>query len=158
MQEREEAGESPSPLPHCGEGGPSRERPVGEGAAETNIIPRARQPGDKPLASPSVRKRAWDLGVELRFVPGTGPGGRITHDDSMLTPRDEHNRCSATGGLARRDGVEDVPITGLRRTIAERLQEAKATHSAFFIVEEIDVTALEECECTSTCRPILDRA
>ena len=33
------------------------------------------------VAAPAVRKRAWDLGVELRFVPGTGPGGRITQAD-----------------------------------------------------------------------------
>ncbi|MBU6494702.1 MAG: E3 binding domain-containing protein, partial [Burkholderiales bacterium] len=41
----------------------------------------ARQPGERPLASPAVRKRAWDLGIELRFVHGTGPAGRIGHED-----------------------------------------------------------------------------
>ncbi|MBP6706100.1 MAG: E3 binding domain-containing protein, partial [Achromobacter sp.] len=41
----------------------------------------ARQPGEKPLASPAVRKRAWDLGIELRYVHGSGPAGRILHED-----------------------------------------------------------------------------
>ena len=37
--------------------------------------------GAKPLASPAVRQRAHDLGIELQFVPGSGPGGRIGHED-----------------------------------------------------------------------------
>src|SRR5690606_28181125 len=41
----------------------------------------ARQPGERPLASPAVRKRAWDMGIELRFVHGSGPAGRILHED-----------------------------------------------------------------------------
>src|SRR5579884_301143 len=40
-----------------------------------------RRLGAKPLASPAVRRRAWDLGIPLQFVPGTGPGGRITRED-----------------------------------------------------------------------------
>src|SRR6202035_4626248 len=46
--------------------------------------------------------------------------------------------------FARRDGVEDVPITGLRRAIAEHLEEAARRIPHFAYVEEIDVTALEE--------------
>src|SRR5690606_24317675 len=41
----------------------------------------ARPDGGKPLASPAVRKRAWDLGIELQYVPGSGPAGQITHAD-----------------------------------------------------------------------------
>ena len=40
-----------------------------------------RTEGDKPLASPAVRQRAHELGIELQFVPGTGPAGRISHED-----------------------------------------------------------------------------
>src|SRR5690606_24093051 len=40
-----------------------------------------RSPGAKPLASPAVRRRAWDLGIELQFVQGSGPAGRIEHQD-----------------------------------------------------------------------------
>ncbi|WP_312817928.1 biotin/lipoyl-containing protein, partial [Pseudomonas sp.] len=46
---------------------------------EAAIVPR--QPGDKPLASPAVRKRALDVGIELRYVHGSGPAGRILHED-----------------------------------------------------------------------------
>src|SRR5205085_8575168 len=50
----------------------------------------------------------------------------------------------AAGPLARRDGIEEVPITGLRRAIAEHLQQSKRHIPHFSYIEEIDVTALEE--------------
>ncbi len=43
--------------------------------------PVMRAPGEKPVASPAVRRRAWELGVELQFVPGSGEAGRILHED-----------------------------------------------------------------------------
>ncbi|WP_017904064.1 biotin/lipoyl-containing protein, partial [Pseudomonas asplenii] len=49
--------------------------------APTRAAPVARQPDERPLASPAVRKRAWDAGIELRFVHGSGPAGRILHED-----------------------------------------------------------------------------
>ncbi len=117
---------------------PSLSRTEGEGAerseAGEGLRPPAspRRPVGKPLASPAVRRRAWDLGIPLHFVPGTGPGSRITREDlDAYVP--EPIPPAAAPGLLRRDGVEEVPIIGLRRAIAE--------HS---YVEEIDVTTLEE--------------
>lgn len=98
----------------------------------------------KPLASPAVRNRAWDLGVELRFVPGTGPGGRITQHDLDAYVAGRSQPAAATPGLARRDGVEEVPVTGLRRIIAERLQHSKRQIPHFSYIEEVDVSALED--------------
>ncbi|MDP9140650.1 MAG: E3 binding domain-containing protein, partial [Pseudomonadota bacterium] len=40
-----------------------------------------RKPGDKPIAPPAVRQRARELGIELQYVHGSGPAGRITHAD-----------------------------------------------------------------------------
>ena len=45
--------------------------------------PLLRQPGERPLASPAVRRAALDLGIELRFVRGTGPAGRILKEDLL---------------------------------------------------------------------------
>jgi 2-oxoisovalerate dehydrogenase E2 component (dihydrolipoyl transacylase) len=101
--------------------------------------------GAKPLASPAVRQRAWDRGVELQFVPGTGSGGRITQDDLDAYIAGGGRATAAPSAiLAKRDGVEDIQITGLRRAIAEHLQEAARRIPHFAYVEEIDVTALEE--------------
>ncbi|MEZ5914721.1 MAG: biotin/lipoyl-containing protein [Parvularculaceae bacterium] len=54
-----------------------------------------RKEGEKPLASPAVRKRAADAGVDLRRVPGTGPAGRITHED--LDGYFEHGAAAPVG-------------------------------------------------------------
>jgi 2-oxoisovalerate dehydrogenase E2 component (dihydrolipoyl transacylase) len=108
--------------------------------------PAARRPGDKPLASPAVRRRAWDLGIALQFVPGTGPGGRITQQDLdayAAAPAAAASRTAAPA-LARRDGVEEVAIIGLRRAIAEHLELSKRHIPHFSYVEEVDVTALED--------------
>ena len=90
-----------------------------------------------------MRRRAWDLGLELQFVPGTGPDGRITRQDLEAYVADGTQPPAAGRPLARRDGVEDVPITGLRRAIAEHLQQSKRHIPHFSYIEEVDVTALE---------------
>lgn len=106
----------------------------------------ARQAGEKPLASPAVRKRAWDLGLELQYVPGTGPGGHITHADLDDYLARDHNAApvAARGTtLIQQDGEEQIPVIGLRRKIAEKMQESKRRIPHFTYVEEIDVTELE---------------
>jgi 2-oxoisovalerate dehydrogenase E2 component (dihydrolipoyl transacylase) len=114
----------------------------GRVGATSAASPRFRQ---KPLASPAVRRRAWDLGVELQFVPGTGPGGRITQPDlDAYVATRGGPAAPATPAFARRDGVEEVPVIGLRRAIAEHLQQSKRHIPHFSYIEEVDVTALEE--------------
>ncbi len=104
-----------------------------------------RTEGERPIASPAVRQKALEIGVKLQFVPGTGPGGRITHDDldSYVAPGG-HEQTQATAAKAKKRGVEDIKIIGLRRVIAERMQEAKRRIPHFSYIEEIDVTALNE--------------
>jgi 2-oxoisovalerate dehydrogenase E2 component (dihydrolipoyl transacylase) len=106
--------------------------------------------GEKPMASPAVRNRARELGIELQFVPGTGPAGRITHEDLDAFIA-SGGRGGAAGGLvsisarrAERHGVDEVKVIGIRRKIAERMQESKRRIPHYSYVEEVDVTALEE--------------
>jgi 2-oxoisovalerate dehydrogenase E2 component (dihydrolipoyl transacylase) len=97
-------------------------------------------PAARPLASPAVRKRAAERGIDLRLVAGTGPGGRVTQPDL-----DAYGAApEKPAPPASRDEVEDIPVIGLRRTIAERLQEAARRIPHFAYIEEVDVTALEE--------------
>ncbi|MCV0397787.1 MAG: 2-oxo acid dehydrogenase subunit E2 [Rhizobiaceae bacterium] len=120
----------PAPKPAA-----SSARPVPSGA------PRPR--GEKPLASPAVRLRAKEAGVDLRQVPGSGPAGRINHDDlDAFIARGP--QAAIPSGLQRKDGVEEVRIVGLRRRIAEKMALAKSRIPHITYVEEIDVTALEE--------------
>src|SRR6185312_15432495 len=91
------------------------------------------------LAAPATRAKAAATGVALDKVDGSGPGGRITPADL-----DRHIRAEVGAGrAASADGVEEIRIVGLRRQIAERMQESKRTIPHFGYVEELDLTELE---------------
>lgn len=106
-----------------------------------------RAAGQKPLASPAVRLRARDAGVDLRQVAGTGPANRITHED--LDAFIAHGPAQrGPAGLQPRTGVDEVRIVGLRRRIAEKMAIANARIPHITYVEEIDVTALEDLRAT----------
>ncbi|MBI6951771.1 MULTISPECIES: dihydrolipoamide acetyltransferase family protein [unclassified Pseudomonas] len=110
--------------------------------ATAPIVPR--EAHDKPLASPAVRKRALDAGIELRYVHGSGPAGRILHEDlDAFISKPQSSTGQAPGGYGKRTDSEQVPVIGLRRKIAQRMQDAKRRVAHFSYVEEIDVTALE---------------
>src|SRR5690606_14019384 len=98
--------------------------------------------GERPLASPAVRLRAREAGIDLRQVPGTGPAGRITHDD--LDGFIARGTAPVATGLRPNTAVEEVKVVGLRRRIAEKMALAKARIPHITYVEEVDVTALEE--------------
>ena len=106
----------------------------------------ARLPGDKPIASPAVRRRAWEQGVELQFVPGTGAAGRIMQEDLDAYPAraaQGHSAGQSDQRYAERHHEEAVPVIGLRRKIAQKMQESKRRIPHFTYVEEVDVTELE---------------
>lgn len=119
----------------------------------------------RALAAPAVRDRARRMAIELDSVTGSGPGGRITHqdlDEAITKPCEPAPSSSArlavgealVGGEAHPAGarsgakdvapeVERIKIIGLRRNIAERMQLSKRRIPHFTYVEEVDVTELE---------------
>jgi 2-oxoisovalerate dehydrogenase E2 component (dihydrolipoyl transacylase) len=105
----------------------------------------ARAEGEKPLASPAVRRRAEDLGIKLGHVAGTGPAGHITHEDLDAFIASGGSAGVAQGpSLAKRMAVEEVKVIGMRRAIARQMQESKRRIPHFAYVEEVDMTELEE--------------
>lgn len=97
---------------------------------------------DKPLASPSVRRRALDEDIDLSRVPGSGPAGRISH-------RDIEDFIAAGGRLSvmakqKRTAIEEIPVIGIRRKIAERMELSKRSIPHYSYVEEVDVTEVEK--------------
>ena len=140
---------APSTLPR--QGGGTAAQPQGEGSATAEHA--LGEPA--PLAAPAVRARAKALGIDLATL-SPGPHGRIRHADldrvlatpSPATAGERQARAAGQGEgghpLAERHETETIKVIGLRRKIAEKMQEAKRRIPHFAYVEEIDVTELED--------------
>ena len=112
---------------------------------------------EKPLASPAVRLRAREAGVDLRFVRGAGPAGRITHDDlDAFIARPPEAPMKAPGRQPNM-AVERIKVAGLRRRIAQNMTESSRRVAHFSYVEEVDVTALEELRAALNARATEER-
>lgn len=99
-------------------------------------------PSGPVLASPAVRRRARESGVDLGALMGTGPGGRVQQSDL--------DAYLATGGSSpsapkqvSRNGTTEIKVVGLRRKIAEQMIRSKSSIPHFSYFEEIDITELE---------------
>ncbi|NUQ81201.1 MAG: 2-oxo acid dehydrogenase subunit E2 [Bacteroidetes bacterium] len=95
------------------------------------------------LATPGTRKLARSLGVNLSLLSGSGKNGRITDEDVK----------AASGGVASKPAKpalptvepvadEEIPFTGIRRKIADRMVQSKFTAPHFTYMDEVDVTDL----------------
>jgi 2-oxoisovalerate dehydrogenase E2 component (dihydrolipoyl transacylase) len=100
-----------------------------------------KEPAAHVLASPAVRARARDLGIDLAQVRTASD--RIRHSDLDAYLLYNGGTVSARGTAAAR-ADETIKVVGLRRRIAENMQEAKRRIPHFTLVEEFDVTALED--------------
>lgn len=123
------------------------------------------------LAAPAVRKRAFELNIDLEHVPSTQPGGRITMDDlqsyidrtqrdaaaQTVTPPVKPEPVSANGSAtaAVAAAEERQALTGLRRRIAERMERSwrSIPHATAF--DELDATALVALR--QTLKPLAER-
>ena len=138
---------APPPPPKVEEkkAAPPAPKPVTDPVAKRSApVPEApRSFGDKPLAAPAVRQRAHELGIQLQFVHGSGPAGRINHAD--LDAFVSRGGPSSTSNAARtkREGEEQIKLIGLRRKIAEKMQDSKRRIPHYAYVEEVDMTELE---------------
>ena len=134
----EEPAPAPEPAPKSE---PTPEPKAKPTAAPTPVVVAAS--GERPLASPAVRQRARESGIDLSGVSGSGPAGRITHGD--LDSWKEAGSPVAAAGPSRTalTGVTEVPVIGLRRKIAESMTASYSTIPHFSYFEEVDITDLE---------------
>ena len=133
---------APKPEPVAAKPAPvASPAPVVQPSAKPAFATRAA--GDDPLAAPATRKRAHELGIPLQFVPGTGPAGRITPEDLDAYIASGGATPQAQTGRVQRTAVHETRIIGLRRKIAEKMQDSKRRIPHFSYVEEFDLTNLE---------------
>ena len=118
--------------------------------APTAVTPATARPG-RVATSPAIRRRAHEAGVDLAQLAGSGPGGRIMRTDferhlqERAHPPVAQPRASGASEVSVRGAaeVQEIPVIGLRRVIAERLSAAASSIPHFSYVEEVDVTELE---------------
>jgi len=115
--------------------------PAPEPRVEPEVAKKEGGGGAHVLASPAVRARARDLGIDLAEVKTTSD--RIRHSDLDAYLLYNGGSVASRGASAPRKD-ETIKVVGLRRKIAENMQEAKRRIPHFTLVEEFDVTDLEE--------------
>lgn len=134
-----ETAPTPPPAPRAA-AAPAQPQPVPS--------PSPAEPGsdERVKASPHVRKLAREQGLELRQVKGSGPGGRIVTRDLAGAPAASVAKPNARGpftaaSLPSGDPIIK-PLSMMRKTIARRLTESKATVPHFYLNIDVEVSAL----------------
>lgn len=96
----------------------------------------------RAIAAPAVRERARTLGLSVDDIRGSGPDGRVTHND---LDRSFLHTAQATSIPATTSipGTTTIPIIGLRRKIADRVATASSRIPHITYVDEVDMTQLE---------------
>jgi len=102
-------------------------------------------PSGKVLASPAIRRRAREAGVDLTQVRGSGPAGRVRHADldAYIAADGAVSGAAPSAYSTKRTGITEIKVVGLRRKIAEQMTISKRTIPHFSYFEEVDVTELE---------------
>ena len=126
--------------------------PAPEPAVDPTPAPAAAKPAPAPtaassrvLASPAIRRRAREAGVDLSQVRGSGPAGRVRHADldAYIAADGAVTGAASSSYSTKRTDVTEVKVVGLRRKIAEQMTISKSTIPHFSYFEEVDVTELE---------------
>lgn len=118
---------APAPAP---EPAPEPENTASSGRLETALQ-------REPNAVPAAKRLAIEQGIKLSSVKGTGPGGKITEEDVKKA-----SAAPAAGAAASGAAYEDIPLSGMRKTIANRLQQSVRENPHFFVSSSISVSKL----------------
>ncbi len=133
---------------------PAAEKPEAKAAVETGpsvvgVVSESQEEIREILATPGVRKLALELGVDIKSVKGTGPGGRIIEEDvkaaKTAAASPEAEKKPAVKIKEKFDfygELERIPLRGVRRATAKRMRESLSTAAHVTHIDEADVTEL----------------
>lgn len=139
----------------------ARQAPAAEAPARAANAPATPAPNEGPaFASPSLRKLAREIGVDLAGIQGSGPGGRITDDDVKRASRGRPAvqpaaPASADGtrvapgmrplpDFAQWGAVTREPLSRLRRTVSRNMSQSWTEIPHVHLHHHADITAMEE--------------
>ncbi|TJX12799.1 2-oxo acid dehydrogenase subunit E2 [Tissierella creatinini] len=135
---------------------------VGEVIASSEVIPSSREINTgsiplnlrrtKVLATPVARKLAKDLGVDIQTVVGSGPSGRVMKEDIYKAKDQMETSQKGVSAITKaerakdpmEDRIERIPLTRIRKTIAERMSQSKFTIPHTTAMDEVDISKLDE--------------
>jgi len=102
-------------------------------------------PSGRALASPALRRRAREAGIDIAQISGSGPSGRIRNADldAFIAADGSVTGTEPASQSAERTDITEVKVVGLRRKIAEQMTTSKTRIAHFSYFEEADVTELE---------------
>nr|AIF17342.1 dihydrolipoamide acetyltransferase (bkdB) [uncultured marine group II/III euryarchaeote KM3_77_D02] len=102
-------------------------------------------PSSRALASPALRRRAREAGIDIAQISGSGPSGRIRNADldAFIAADGSVTGTEPASQSAERTDITEVKVVGLRRKIAEQMTTSKTRIAHFSYFEEADVTELE---------------
>ena len=130
-----EAASEPEPEPEP--------KPASEPVPEPAPTPAT--PSGRALASPALRRRAREAGIDIAQISGSGPSGRIRNADldAFIAADGSVTGTEPASQSAERTDITEVKVVGLRRKIAEQMTISKTRIAHFSYFEEADVTELE---------------
>ncbi len=108
---------------------------------------------ERVTASPAARRLAQEYGIELTALRGTGPGGRIQREDveahaqALKKSGQAPTAASAVivpAGVRRLEVERTIPLTGIRKTVAERLSHSFRTVVPVTITMEVDMAEVQK--------------
>ncbi len=136
-KEKPETEEKPKEVTKEEEKPEEKEKPKAEERpASVSVVGVLPEEEEQVLATPAVRAFAKELGVDLRAIKGSGPGGSITKEDVTKASPKEKKTEDQYGP------VERIPLRGLRRTIAKNMSFSQKTTAFVTGMEEADISDL----------------
>ncbi|MEM7696806.1 MAG: dihydrolipoamide acetyltransferase family protein [Verrucomicrobiota bacterium] len=141
--EKKEASPKPAASPASAAKRPSE--PVSSGSGAPGYLPSVTDAaGNRVKSSPLARRLAQERGLDLSRITGTGPGGRVTRQDVENVQGSGGGGGGGIGLLPDHPPATDqtLPLSGMRRVIAQRLLESKTTIPHFYLNIEIDAEPL----------------
>ncbi|EGV65900.1 pyruvate dehydrogenase complex dihydrolipoamide acetyltransferase component (E2) [Yamadazyma tenuis] len=136
-----DAGDAPAPAASKGEAKTEEAAPSSESTSKADkpVSTSVRTPTDRIIASPLAKTIALEKGISLKGIQGSGPNGRIVAKDLENVEAPAAASATATAATST---YEDIPITGMRKTIASRLLQSTQDIPSYFVSSTISVTKL----------------